>query len=338
MSEVLVNVERGPLVESKHRGSIAIVNAKGDVIVRVGDIDDVIFARSSMKPLQTLPIIETGAADHFQFDDGDLSLCCASHNGERQHTDRAASILSRIGLEVSDLQCGTHPPRFQAAFEEVIKEGKEITPIYNNCSGKHSGMLATAIHMNESIDDYYKVEHPVQQRILSVISELTDVPVNDIQIGIDGCGVPVHGVPLKNLALSFARMADPSELDESRRQSVGRVTKAMMNAPEMVGGTARFCTDFMKHMGGRVFGKVGAEGVYCVGVPEAGLGIAVKIEDGNSRATNAVVMEILDQLDLLQEQEKKDLASYHFPELLNARKEKIGTLRPVFSIRQTVDQ
>ncbi|MDN4606575.1 asparaginase [Sporosarcina highlanderae] len=336
MSEVLVNVERGPLVESMHRGSIAVVNAKGDVIARVGDMDNVIFARSSMKPLQTLPIIETGAADHFQFEDADLSLCCASHNGERQHTDRAASILSRIGLEVADLQCGTHPPRFQKAFEEVIREGKEITPIYNNCSGKHSGMLATAIHMNESVEDYYKVEHPVQQRILSVISELTDVPVDDIQIGIDGCGVPVHGVPLKNLALSFARMADPSELDESRRTSIDRVTKAMMNAPEMVGGTSRFCTDFMKHMGGRMFGKVGAEGVYCVGVPEVGIGIAVKIEDGNSRATNAVVLEILDQLKLLTEQEKKNLASYHFPELLNARKETIGSLRPAFSIRQTV--
>lgn len=331
-----MQVERGQLVESIHRGDIAIVSANGNVVSSVGDIEKVIFARSSMKPLQTIPIVETGTADHYHFDDGDLALACASHNGEKQHTERAASILSRLNLHVSDLKCGTHPPRRQEAYEELIKSGGDVTPIHNNCSGKHSGMLATAKHMNETVDDYYKIEHPVQQRILSIISELTDVPVDDIQIGIDGCGVPVHGVPLRNLALGFARMADPSGLNETRQQSIHRVTKAMMNAPEMVGGTSRFCTDFMKHMHGKMFGKVGAEGVYCVGVPKAGVGIAVKIEDGNSRATNAVIMEILSQMDLIDEQEAEALEAYHRPTLLNARKEKVGMLKPVFSIYQKV--
>ena len=336
MSELLVTVERGQLVESIHRGDIAIVDAKGEVISSIGDIEKVIFARSSMKPLQTIPIIETGAADRYHFDDGDLALACASHNGEKQHTERAASIISRLGLEVDHLKCGMHPPRRQEAYEELIKSGGNVTPIHNNCSGKHSGMLATAQHMNESVDDYYKIEHPVQQRILTVISELTDVPMEDIQIGIDGCGVPVHGIPLRNLALGFARMADPSELEESRQQSIRRVTTAMMNAPEMVGGTSRFCTDFMKHMSGKMFGKVGAEGVYCVGVPKAGIGIAVKIEDGNARATSAVIMEILSQMDLLDEQEANALESYHYPPLLNARKELVGMLKPMFSIYKTV--
>lgn len=336
MSEVLVNVERGQLVESIHRGNIAVVNAKGEVLASLGEIEKVIYARSSMKPLQAIPIIETGAADHYQLNDRDISLACASHNGELQHTERAAAILERVGLGVEDLKCGTHPPRWQEAYENVIKEGKEITPIYNNCSGKHSGMLATAKHMNETVEDYYKIDHPIQQRILSVISELTDVPKENIEIGIDGCGVPVHGVPLKNLALSFARMAEPSEFKETRRQSIRRVTTAMMNAPEMVGGTSRFCTDFMKVMKGKMFGKVGAEGVYCVGIPSAGIGIAVKIEDGNSRATSAVVMEVLDQMKLIEEEEKKDLASYHYPVLLNARKEEIGMLRPAFSIYNKV--
>lgn len=334
MSKVLVSVERGQLIESIHRGDIAIVNANGEVISSVGDIDKVVFARSSMKPLQTIPIIETGAADHYQFDDGDLALACASHNGEKQHTERAATILGRLGLQVANLQCGTHPPRRQEAYEELIKSGGDVTPIHNNCSGKHSGMLATAKHMNESVDDYYKIEHPVQQRILSVISELTDVPEEAIEIGIDGCGVPVHGVPLRNLALGFARMADPSGMKESRQQSIRRVTNAMMNAPEMVGGTSRFCTDFMKQMNGKMFGKAGAEGVYCVGVPNSGIGIAVKIEDGNARATNAVIMEILSQMGLIDEKEAESLESYHRPALLNARKEKVGMLKPVFSIYQ----
>ena len=332
MSELLVAVERGPLVESIHRGDIAIVKSNGEVITSVGDIEKVIYARSSMKPMQTIPIIETGAADHFQFDDADLALACASHNGEKQHTERVASILSRLELDVNDLKCGVHPPRWREAYEELIRNGDDITPIHNNCSGKHVGMLATAKFMKEQIEDYYDVEHPVQRRILSVISELTDVPVKDIQIGIDGCGVPVHGIPLRNLALGFARMADPSELEESRQQSIRRVTSAMMNAPEMVGGTSRFCSDFMRQMGGKMFGKVGAEGVYCVGVPKAGIGIAVKIEDGESRATSVVIMEILSQMDLIDEHEAKALESYHFPPLLNAREEKVGMLKPVFSI------
>jgi L-asparaginase II len=336
MSERLVAVERGPLVESIHRGDIAIVKANGEVVSSVGDIEKVIYARSSMKPMQAIPIIETGAADRFHFDDADLALACASHNGEKQHTERVTTILSRLGLKAVDLKCGIHPPRRQEAHVELIRSGGDMTPIHNNCSGKHVGMLATAKHMEERIEDYYKIDHPVQRRILSVISELTDVPMGDIEIGIDGCGVPVHGIPLKNLALGFARMADPSGLDEFRRHSIGRVTDAMMNASEMVGGTSRFCTDFMKHMGGKMFGKVGAEGVYCVGVPKAGIGIAIKIEDGNSRATSTVIMEILTQMDLIEEQEAKALESYHFQPLLNARNEMVGKLRPVFSIYQTV--
>lgn len=332
MTEVLVNVVRGPLIESVHRGMIAIVNSNGELVASVGDIEKNVFARSSMKPMQAIPIIETGAAKHYQFDDADIALSCASHNGEGQHTDRVQSILERLDLHILDLKCGTHPPRYQSAYEKVIQEGKEITPIYNNCSGKHSGMLATAKHMDETIENYYEMDHPVQQRILSVISEVTETPIDEIEIGIDGCGVPVHGIPLKNLALGFARMANPDMFDEPRKQAIKQVTTAMMNAPEMVGGTSRFCTDFMKHMNGRMFGKAGAEGVYCVGVPEAGIGIAIKVEDGNGRATSAVIMEVLSQLDLLDSREAKDLESYHIPVLLNARKEEVGQLQTAFSI------
>ena len=213
MSEVLVAVERGPLIESIHRGDIAIVKANGEVISSVGDSEKVVYARSSMKPMQTIPIIETGAADRFHFDDGDLAIACASHNGEKQHTERVTSILSRLGLDVTDLKCGVHPPRWREAYEELLRSGEEVTPVHNNCSGKHIGMLATAKHMEERIEDYYTIDHPVQRRILSVISELTDVPTRNIQIGIDGCGVPVHGIPLQNLALGFARMADPSGME-----------------------------------------------------------------------------------------------------------------------------
>ncbi|WP_203247835.1 asparaginase [Sporosarcina beigongshangi] len=333
-SEVLVNVERGDLVESIHRGHIVIVNSKGEVVASKGDINKVVYARSSMKPLQAIPIVETGAMDHYDFDEWDLSLTCASHNGEDQHTDRVTSILQRLDLGASDLQCGMHSPRWPEAYENLIKSGKKLTPVYNNCSGKHSGMLATAKHMHETLEDYYKLDHPVQQRILSVISEMTETSRDDIAIGIDGCGVPVHGVPLKNLAVGFAKLADPSELSEARQQAIQKITSAMMKTPEMVGGTERFCTDFMKVMQGKMFGKSGAEGVYCIGVPEMGIGIALKIEDGNGRATSSVAIETLSQLNLINEEEKKQLEIHHLPKLLNARKEIIGLLRPVFSINR----
>ncbi|WP_075618918.1 asparaginase [Paenisporosarcina indica] len=331
-AEILVKVSRGELVESLHRGHVAVVNSKGELLYSLGNPLEVVYARSSMKPLQAIPIVETGAAEHYNFDHADLSLTCASHNGEDQHTNRVQSILERAELSYSDLQCGTHNPRWQDTYEALIKANGVVTAIYNNCSGKHSGMLATAKHMNESTDDYYKIDHPVQQRIMEAISDLTEVPKEDIAIGIDGCGVPVHGIPLHNLALGFAKLADPVQLPAKRQEAINKITTAMMEAPEMVGGTERFCSDFMRVLDGRMFGKAGAEGVYCIGDKETGIGIAIKIEDGNGRATSPVAVEVLSQLGLLGEHQKEQLNEYHHPTLKNARKEKIGELLPDFTL------
>ena len=333
ITEELVDVTRGNLTESRHRGLIAVVNAEGKLLYSAGNPQEVVYARSSMKPVQAIPLVETGAAKQFGFTDADLALACASHNGEAQHTERVQSILKRTDLDVSDLQCGIHNPRWPETYEALIKSGGEVTAIYNNCSGKHSGMLATAKHMNESTADYYRLDHPVQQRIMEAVSDLTEVPEAEIEIGIDGCGVPVHGVPMMNLALAFAKMADPSSLPEKRREAVSRITDAMAAAPEMVGGTERFCTDFMRVLEGRMFAKAGAEGVYCIGDKETGLGIAIKIEDGNARATSPVAVEVLQQLGLLNEKQLKQLASYHYPKLRNARNEQIGELRPNFVLK-----
>ncbi|WP_019414013.1 asparaginase [Paenisporosarcina sp. TG20] len=331
-TEILVKVTRGDLVESIHRGHIAVVNANGELLYGVGNPDEVIYARSSMKPLQSIPIVETGAADNFNFDQADLSITCASHNGEEQHTVKVQSILDRAELSISDLQCGTHNPRWPDTYEALIKRGGEVTPIYNNCSGKHSGMLVTAKHMNETTIDYYKLDHPVQKRIIEAISELTEVPVAEIEIGIDGCGLPVHGMPLKNVALGFAKMADSRSLPTKRQEAVNKITTAMMEEPELIGGTDHFCTDFMRILDGRMFAKDGAEGVFCIGDKETGIGIAIKIEDGNVRATYPVAIEVLSQLGLLSDLQKKQLRKYHYPQLLNARKEQIGELSPDFTL------
>ena len=331
-AERLVEVIRGGVVESEHWGHIAIVNREGTLIYSNGNPNRITFARSSMKPLQAIPIVETGAADFYNLSQKDLSLACASHNGEDQHTNQVRKILNRLDLTIDSLKCGTHPPRWQEKYEELMKSGSEVSAEYNNCSGKHSGMLTTAKFMEESLEDYYNTNHPVQKRIIEVISDLCEIPVEKIEIGIDGCGVPVHGIPLAKLALGFAKLANPSALPEKRKNAIERVTSAMMNEPEMVGGTDRFCTDFMRIEDGRMFGKAGAEGVYCIGDIETGIGIALKIEDGNGRATSSVAVEVLKQLKLLDEKQSELLKEYHYPNLKNARQEVIGQLRPCFSL------
>ncbi|KXH84071.1 asparaginase [Sporosarcina sp. HYO08] len=334
--EHLIDVTRGELVESTHVGHIAVVNSEGTLLYFNGDPDRVTFARSSMKPLQAVPIVETGAMEFYNLDAADLSLACASHSGEAQHTDRVLTILDRLELTTEDLQCGTHPPRWQEAYEKLMREGKEVTPEFNNCSGKHSGMLATAKFMQESLQDYYKIEHPVQQRVIEVISDIAQVPADEIKIGVDGCGLPVHGIPLKNLALAFARMANPISFPEKRKKAIEKVTESMMAAPEMVGGTDRFCTDLMKCANGQLFGKAGAEGVYCIGDKETGIGIAIKVEDGNGRAASPVAMEVLKQLNLLNENQLQNLENHHYPKLTNARQEVIGQLSPNFSLKNAL--
>lgn len=333
-AEHLVDVARGELLESAHWGHIAVVSSEGELLYSVGDPERVTYARSSMKPLQAVPIVESGAMEFYSLEEADLSLACASHSGESQHTDRVLGVLERVNLTIEDLKCGTHIPRCQVAYKKLIKADREVTPEFNNCSGKHTGMLATAKYLNESTHDYYKVEHPVQQRILEVISDIAQVPEEEIEIGIDGCGVPVHGIPLENLALAFARMANPADFSDSRKNAIEKVTGSMISAPEMVGGTERFCTDLMKNAGGRLFGKAGAEGVYCIGDKKTGIGIAIKIEDGNGRATSPAAMEVLKQLNILDENQLKQMESYHYPVLLNARQEAIGQLSPRFILKK----
>jgi L-asparaginase II len=266
-----------------------------------------------------------------------LSLCCASHSGEAQHTDRVLAILSRAGISEQALQCGTHIPHSQETYKQLIASGKDLTPLYNNCSGKHTGMLITAKHMGESLEDYYRLEHPVQQRNLQAMSEVADYPKEKIGIGVDGCGVPVFALPLERLAYAFARMAQPETLGPNRAKVVDRIINAMMKHPEMVGGTGRFCTDFMRAARGRMFGKAGAEAVYCIGDKVTGIGIAIKIEDGGARAMYPVALEVLRQLGFITEEQLNELSHHYRPKLKNARQEEIGEIIPSFTL-QKVDQ
>jgi L-asparaginase II len=330
----LVDVYRGGRVESSHVGHIAVVDSTGRLLYSVGDPYRVTYARSAFKPIQVIPIVETGAADSYSLSDADLSLLCGSHSGEKQHTSRVLSILERAGLTEEALKCGTHVPFNQEAYKELIQDGNELTAQYNNCSGKHSGMLVTAKHMNETLQDYYLPDHPVQQRIIQAVSDVAGFPKEDIGIGIDGCGVPVFAMPLERLAYAFARLAQPQTLGDERSKVVEKITTAMTKHPEMVGGTGRFCTDFMKVGQGRLFGKAGAESVYSIGDKETGIGIAIKVEDGNDRAMYPVALEVLKQLDMISKEQLEEIRDHYRPPLKNARKEEVGFLQASFTLHK----
>lgn len=329
----LVEVYRGGRMESSHSGHIAVVNSDGKLLYFVGDPYRITYARSSVKPIQAIPVVETGAADKFGLTDVDLAVICSSHNGEPQHTDRVLSILHKAKIGVEALQCGTHIPLAMDVYEKMIRDEKELTPLYNNCSGKHAGMLLTAKHMGEPLEDYHKPEHPVQQRILKVISVITEYQIDKIGIGKDGCGAPVHAMPLERLAYSFARLANPKTLENERAVVINRITTAMTDYPEMVGGTGRFCTDFMKVAKGRLFGKLGAESLYLIGDKKLGIGIAIKIEDGSYRALYPAVLEVLKQLNMLTKEQLTQLMPHYMPKLKNARGEEVGKIIPSFVLQ-----
>lgn len=327
-----VNVYRGNYIESTHAIHIAVVDDKGELLYKFGDPERLTFGRSSMKPLQAVPLVETGAAEHFSFEQADLALACASHSGEPFHRSGVLSILNKIDLPENALQCGSHVPQDRKGYEKHILEGGKLTPVFSNCSGKHSGMLTTAVHMEEDPDTYREVEHPVQQRIIEAIADICDTPKAEIALSVDGCGVPVHRLPLEQMAYGFARLAHPE--NSGHADALKKIRDAMMAHPEMVGGTNRFDTDLMRAFDGGIVAKGGAEGVQCIGVVDKGLGISLKVEDGNGRAASAVSMEILKELGVGNEDIYKQLLSHARPPVKNIRGDVIGQIETDFQLEK----
>ncbi|HYE82210.1 MAG TPA: asparaginase [Clostridia bacterium] len=335
MNEPGVNVYRDGYIESQHHIHIAVVDRRRELLYSFGDPTHATFARSSMKPIQAIPIIGTGTADAFKLETEDIAVMCASHNGEPIHRSRILSILERVGKTESALKCGTHIPRDLDSYKALIKDGKDLSPVFSNCSGKHSGMIATAVHLKEDLDNYYQLGHPVQQRILDTISELLCYPKDKIGIGIDGCGVPVHQLPLNYIALGFAHLADPDGVEDSKHsQALKTIRNAMMAHPELVAGKDRFDTDVMRAFKGRLVSKSGAEGVQCIGDLETGLGIAIKAEDGNGRAVMVAMMEVLRQLGIGNGEIYKELSNYVETPIKNMKKEIIGMIKPAFTLKK----
>ena len=325
---VLVEVTRGPIAESRHRGIAAVVDASGKVLSHWGDFERPVYPRSAIKSLQAIALMESGAAEAFDLTDEELALACASHGGERGHTERVAGWLERIGCTIDDLECGAHAPSYAPATEALARAGEEPTPLHNNCSGKHAGFLTTARHLGEPTKGYRLYSHPVQQRILGILEQMTGQDLGDAPWGLDGCSIPTIAIPVGALAMAMARMANPKDLPERRIDAVLRIRKAWGGNPFFVAGTGRFDTVVMEATGGRVLVKTGAEGVYCACLPEFGLGIALKVDDGAGRASEVAMAALLDHVGALDDMARDTLADRMRPPVKSRRGFDAGEIRP----------
>jgi L-asparaginase II len=324
----LVEAWRGAMVESRHRGSFAVADADGRIVEARGDVERPVYARSAIKPLQALPLVETGAADALGVSTEELALACASHGGEPSHVRAVAGWLARLGLSERDLECGAHPPSHGASARSLYAEGREPTPLHNNCSGKHTGMLATCRHMKEKTRGYIALDHPAQQRVVRVLSEMCGIELTDAPRGIDGCGLPQLGIPLSALARAFARFAAADPLAGSRGAACRRIASAMLAHPFMVAGTGRFCTRAIEAARGKAVIKTGAEGVYVAAIPAKGLGIALKIDDGAARAAEVAMAALLIRYAGLDEVETRTFQSLARPTISNVAGLPVGQLAP----------
>jgi L-asparaginase II len=328
-----VEVTRGAVVESSHRVHAAVVDAGGRLRAFAGDPELVTYLRSAAKPLQALPLVEDGAYDRYGMTLEELALCCGSHSGSGAHVRVAEAILEKAGVGAEALACGSHPPFDDEARRALEEAGLEPGRLHNNCSGKHAGMMMLARTHGWDLDGYHRPEHPVQQRVLAEVARWTQLPLEAIGLAVDGCGVSCFALPLRQMALAFGSFAAAVRAGD---RGPATVAQAMTEHPEMVAGEGRLCTALMRVAGGRLFAKVGAEGVYCVGVPGAELGIAVKVEDGAVRALAPAILGVLRELDLISEDDFGALHSFAYPEVLNTRGEVVGQLRPAIRL-QTPD-
>ncbi len=328
-SVLLAEVVRGDYVESRHFGHVAVVDAAGVLLWSAGDPERLTFPRSSLKPIQALAGVRRGTAERYRFTDAELAITCASHAAEPRHREAVGRILSRIHARESDLHCGPHEVSHVPSRNELILAGREPTPIYNNCSGKHSGMLALARVLGVPLTGYWLSDHPVQTEIQDVLRLVCGLPAGVPPFGTDGCGVPTYLMSLRRLALGFARMADPGRLPPADAAAARRITAAMNAEPEMVRGEGGFDSVLMRALPGVLFAKGGAEGCQCVGILGRGLGIAVKVEDGSARPLASVTLSVLAALGALPEELPETLRSLIEPVQLNTRGTPVGLVRSV---------
>lgn len=324
-----VEAIRGDIVESMHRVHVAVAHADDGLIASAGNPAHHSFVRSSIKMFQALPFVEAGGVERFQLTGEELALCAASHGGETFHVAAARSMLDKAGLTETALACGPHLPLHEATANALLCAGETAGRIHNNCSGKHAGMLAHCVQQQWVTNGYHKASHPMQQRVLTTLTRWMRIDTEDVDIGIDGCGLPTFAIVLDAVAEGCARF---SAAVLSGERAPAAIFNAMVTHPEYVAGTDQLDTDLMRAAGTRLFAKVGAEGFYCAGIPAMKLGVALKVEDGSKRAAEPAILAVLRHIDAIGSAEIDRLTKYAEPDILNTRNEVVGSFRTTLAL------
>ncbi len=347
MNPTLVDVMRGDTLESSHAGALALVDADGKTVLSIGDIARPIFPRSAVKMLQALPLVESDAADRLQLDDNELALACASHSGEPEHVRIAASMLAKAGVDVSVLECGSHWSRVESVARAMAERGEAPNALHNNCSGKHAGFICPACALRGWNDDaqglrefvkgYVGPGHAVMREVTEALQATTGFDMASAPQATDGCSIPTFAIPLRHLAHAFARLGSGVGLREGHQRAAKRLRAAVAAAPLMIGGSGRFDTRVMQRLGERVFCKVGAEGVYCAGFPQRGVGVAIKVDDGNNaRAAEVAMAAVIEALLPLNDDDAVFMRSLSDVTLHNWNGIEVGAIRASEGLRQAL--
>jgi L-asparaginase II len=326
---ILVEVTRGPCVESVHRGSIIVSDAQGKIVWSCGNGEKPVFPRSTVKAIQALPLLESGIADMFHFSNEEIALAVASHAGEPDHVRIANQMLQKVGRDRACLECGAHWPLGETAARALAQTGATPTALHNNCSGKHAGFICLACGLDVDPKGYVMPHHIVQKQVTDALASMIGSGFDADACGTDGCSIPTYAVPLTALAKAFAQIGTGQGLGPERAKAFKRIRKAVAAHPFMVAGTGRFDTDAMTLFGERLFCKTGAEGVYCASLPDQGLGVALKCDDGAERAAQVMMALVISKFLPMSDDEKMRFHALAEPTLVNWNKITVGHLRPV---------
>ena len=330
MSDILVRSNRNMIIENIYRGSVVMIGAEGRIKAFCGDSQQMTYLRSAAKPLMATALVESGAAQAFGLSETELAITCGSHIGAPEHVQAVMGILNKIGLKEDDLTLGPDLSLDTKLREQRLADHVQPRKAFHNCSGKHAGMLALCRHNGWSVTDYQAKEHPVQKILLYTVADFCGLYSRDIMLGVDGCGVPVYGMPLYHMALGYYNLCNTEQLAGVRREAARSVLSALSANPVMVAGEGHFCTDLLRITKGRIIGKLGADGVYCTAEREGGWALAVKIEDGNMGAIPAVIIRAFRQMNILSEEEHQSLRHFAVRDILNCRGEKVGETKAAF--------
>ena len=325
---VVVEAMRGERVESAHRGAAAVVDAEGRLVLAFGDVDRPVYPRSAVKALQALPLIEGGAADRLRLSDKEIALACASHSGEEDHVATARAMLARAGQDERALECGAHWPIGEGAARQLARLGSAPGALHNNCSGKHAGMICLACDMGFDPKGYVAFDHPVQREVTAALRDMTGAKLDEETRAVDGCSIPTYAMPLGALALGLARLGTGQGLSPARAKAAARIRGAVAAHPSTVAGRGRFDTKAMTILGARAFIKSGAEGVVCAALPDAGIGLAVKADDGAARAAQVMIAALIERFGGFDHATRAWLWSFISPRVTNWNGAEVGKLRP----------